>query len=210
MAGFHGDEKAGVLSILKFFEESVSQFLTQCNLSFIPIVNPTGYLKNQRANFKGENPNSGFCHTFSGKPEPSVEGLFLINRLEKIKRVSKDGFLSLHEDLEENTFYLYTFEKKKSFGVFSKNLRAEGQKFFRLHPDGEIEGNKIKDSVIFRQCDGSFEDLLFHEGIPYTACTETPGKKELEKRIEANKNIIMAFINVCLRLHRGKHVPNSK
>jgi len=192
-AGFHGEEPAGCWGILLFLETVSQELLQNVNLSFIPLVNPTGFKKGYRYNDWGENPNSGFCHTLSGKPETSKEGSILLENLDLVKQLAKDGFVSLHEDSDQERFYIYTFENSDSPGVFSKSLLHAGTDFFEPCSDGIVEGASLNNGIIFKDCDGSFEDFLFHKGIPITACSETPGKADIKKRIEANSNIVKAF-----------------
>jgi predicted deacylase len=191
-AGFHGEEPAGCWGLLDLLE-SADDVLEACELSLLPLVNPTGIRAGRRHNDWGENPNNGFCHVV-GPPELSREGQFLLDNLELLKGCSHDGFLSLHEDCDATEFYLYTFEQQDSPGDFSEALKEAEEVFFSPMPDGVVEGATVRGGVIFRSCDGSFEDRLFHEGIPYTACTETPGRLDLSLRIEANRRITEAFI----------------
>lgn len=200
-AGFHGEEPAGCFGILHFLETMPQRFISKANISFLPMVNPTGFRSRKRTNAWNENPNKGFCHTNSGNPEPSHEGLILMKHLHLLKSLANDGFISLHEDVEQERFYLYTFENTNTTGPFSEVLRTEEAKFFMPYPDGELEGGSVRNGIIFRHCDGSFEDLLFHEGIHRTACTETPGLSDIEKRIEANASIITAFVRFAVDMH---------
>ena len=66
-----------------------------------------------------------------------------------------------------------------------------------------VEDSLVKDGLVFCKCDGSFEDLLFHEGIPRSACTETPGLLEINLRIVANAAIITAFVEYTQRQMSG-------
>lgn len=197
-AGFHGDEPAGCWGILQFLEENYLRFSRNFNISFLPLVNPSGFRHGSRINEWQENPNGNFCHTTSGKPEPSREGRILLDHLDQLKFLATDGFVSLHEDFEQNRFYLYTFEQTENPGKFSQALYAELRRFFEPVPDGIVEGVKVVDGIVFHNCDGSFEDFLFHEGIPRTACTETPGLLDIKKRIEANSSIIAGLINLTI------------
>lgn len=201
-AGFHGEEPAGCWGIIRFLESASEDLTNSSNISFLPLVNPTGFRCGKRTNDWGQNPNQGFCHTGTGRPEPSREGLILMQHLPLIKSLATDGFLSLHEDIELEMFYLYTFEDSDVPGPFSEVLQAEEAKIFRPYPDGLLEGGFVRNGIIFRHCDGSFEDFLFHEGIPRTACTETPGLLDINERIEANANIITAFLKFALSLQR--------
>jgi hypothetical protein len=197
--GFHGDESAGSWGILRFLE-SITDYPTAFRLSFLPLVNPTGFESIRRTNHLGQDPNRGYYHTKSGIPEPSEEGLILLGQLSRIKTLARDIFLSLHEDWEFTKFYIYSFEDSIGPGPFSQVLQSAERRYFDPYPDGPLEGGAVKDGIIFRLCDGSFEDMLFHSGVPMTACTETPGKLGLDRRIEANSFIIQQVGRFALSL----------
>jgi len=191
--GFHGEEPAGSGGIVRFLKTAPERFFDDLNISFLPLINPTGFKVGRRTNDWGENPNQGFCPSSLIQHSPSREGLVLLKNLTRIKLLAKDAFLSLHEDVEMERFYLFTFETADTPGLFSQVLHQAESKFFLQQPDGMIEDSKVKDGLVFRKCDGSFEDLLFHEGIFRTACTETPGLLDINLRITANVAIITAL-----------------
>jgi len=211
VSGFHGEEKAGPFSILKWMKDCDHRILAKADLSFIPIVNPIGFSKNMRYAIPGEKTNCGFCHP-ERKEKPSREGQILINNIDLLKPLAEDGFLSLHEDAREKEYYVYTFEKSKLPGPFTFGIKEELGKYFRKALDGEhVEidasdgsktGPKVKDGVVFRHCDGSFEDWLFHLGTPRAAVTETPGLYRLKRRVDAGTSVISRFIELNLELGR--------
>lgn len=200
-AGFHGDEPAGCWGIIHFLENAPTILGNTLNVSFLPLVNPTGFRLNKRTNTWDEDPNRGFYHTDSTAIKLSREGHILLSHFSKLKSLGKHGFLSLHEDVDLQQFYLYTFEATNAPTAFSEILRDEERKFFSVYPDGTLEGGILRDGIIFRQCDGSFEDLMFHQGIPRTACTETPGKIDINVRIAANSSLISAFVEFALHFN---------
>jgi hypothetical protein len=66
-------------------------------------------------------------------------------------------------------------------GPFTRALYQAERQFFEPQPDGPLEDYVVQDGLIYRACDGTFEDRLFHEGLARTACTETPGRLDLER-----------------------------
>lgn len=207
-AGFHGDEPASVWGVLRFMEEHLPALCESINISFLPLVNPTGFAAGHHLNSAGQDPNRGFCHTQSGNFEVSHEGTILIRHINELRSAAKHGFISLHEDYEEVSYYLYTFEPSQCPGEMSLTLRDTLSNFFPQHPDGELEGGRVQDGIMFNKCDGSFEDYLFHEGVPCTACTETPGLVPLEARIQANAEIAKSFAKYIIGVNtRGGNEP---
>jgi hypothetical protein len=185
-AGFHGDESAPVHAILTYLENKAKNRIRISDLSFLPLINPTGFWENKRNNYLNEDPNRGF---FSSNI--SVEGRILLRNLNKLLFFGKSGFLSLHEDIDQEDFYLYSFEKE--LGNFSKSLLKTGSNFFDVIKGTLLYNTKIENGIIFNHKDSSFEDFLFSNNVPITACTETPGKKPMYLRIQANIALIESF-----------------
>ena len=193
-AGFHGDEPGGCWGLLYFLWTTKDSTLASCSISFLPLVNPTGFRLGKRQNRWGEDPNRGFWHPEVLSGHLSREGAILLREEGLLISLATDGFLSLHEDVEVDKFYLYTFEQRDRPGPFSHALRSAEEEFFQPYPDGLFEGAHIEEGIAFCHCDGAFEDYLFHRGIRNTACTETPGSRELSLRVQANAAIVNAFV----------------
>lgn len=201
--GFHGDEPAGPMGILNFLRNVNPIFFKKCNMSFLPLANPSGYQNNLRNNFQDDNVNRGFCHREELNQHLSIEGEILMEHEDIILDVSRNGFLSLHEDIDLKEYYFYTFERTGKNGVFQEMLRNCYGSFFKPYIDSEIYDCPVVESGILNYCDSSFEDYLFHKGVPFTACTETPGLHELEDRVQACSALIESFCAfVCLQSNK--------
>lgn len=190
-AGFHGEEPAGCLGLLRFLQSAPRDLLQRVRLSILPAVNPSGLRRAQREDAWGGNPNDGYIHPDSG--ELSREGAVLVANLDLLVTLAGDGFVSLHEDENMERFFIYTFERHEEPGPFTQMLLGVEHRFFEPVPDGLVEDVVVTGGVAYRHHDGSFEDLLFHRGVPRTACTETPGKADLALRVEANRALVEAF-----------------
>ena len=192
-AGFHGEECGGVWGILHFLERTPVSVLKRLHLSCLPVVNPTGFSRGERHNIWGESQNTGFCHVKPGEQGPSKEGKLLVAHRDMLIYRAECGFLSLHEDIEQSGYYLYTFERSSQPGSFTQRLKSTESLYFRPIPDGVYDGACVNDGLAYCHCDGSFEDYLFHNGVIRTACTETPGTANLSIRVTANAALIEAF-----------------
>lgn len=193
-AGFHGEETAGVLGIKLFIEAYYRKFQAKANISFLPLVNPDGFSRNNRYNRFGGNANNGYIHSPKIAGYLSLEGKVLKNHAHELIELAHDGFLSLHEEIDFSNTYLYTFEKRTSPGEFSQTLRSTLEKNFPLFKGANTSNEEVKKGIVFKSHDGSFEDYLFHQGVPLTACTETPGLCPLDKRVRANAELICTFV----------------
>lgn len=196
MAGFHGDEPGGCLGILNFLR-SWDIENEKINISIIPWVNPTGLVRSTRLNQYGEDPNRGFYKSIDLDFPISLEGDLLKKNLPEILQISKDGFLSLHEDVDEvSEFYLYTFDSYNHIPELTVNIIKNG--FIYLGNNNYITRDKgfgIDKFIHLNVYDTSFEDFLYKYGVEISICTETPGKKSLEFRACMNYEIIKVFIN---------------
>lgn len=209
VAGFHGEEKAGPLAVQRWLETFDPNLYRYVDVTFVPVVNPEGFDQGKRYGNSKEKTNCGFCHPENGD-KPSQEGIILLKNYQLLKNCAKDGFLSLHEDLSETHFYVYGFERLEKPGKFTLGLRNELSKYFKEPLDGELVGNDAtrtraeeevlaKDGIVWRLCDGSFEDSLFHDGTNRCAVSETPGQEaKLEIRIQAGVAVINKFIELSL------------
>lgn len=210
-AGFHGDEVAGVWGALHFMESGLARRFESTSMAFLPLVNPTGMHTGSYNNALGEMPNSGYCHNdwdpYGGAI--SREGKMLIDNLGMLTSGGIDGFLTLHENVEEEKSYLYAFEHSDSPGFLAKRLKSVLGKNFELIENGVVDidghfsrgtsvpkfGARLKDGIVLNLHDGSFEDMMFHDGTPYSICTETPGKKDVLLRVATNSALIYAFLD---------------
>jgi hypothetical protein len=191
-AGFHGDEPAGNWGLLDFLEKYNNS--NKINLSFLPLVNPTGFKKGLLRNIFGENPNRGYV-----QKDFSREGVILFRNIKFLKKLSRDGYLSLHEEYELKKFYVYTFERKKKPGAFSIQMLNSANDFYKKWGNGTINDANAKNGIIFNEHDGSFEDYLFLSGTKKCVTSETPRGSGIDKRIKANKVITQKFIDLILQ-----------
>jgi hypothetical protein len=206
VAGMHGEEIAGPLSIIKWLEEFDPQLFYSFNLSFIPIINPVAYQLGRRYNLKNEKSNCGFYNTKASGDKPSEEGIILLKNLPLLKACSRDGFLSLHEDITSSKYYVYTFERTDAPGRFTNEMRNTLAGFFTDPLDNELvtvdalggHGVMVNNGIVYKLEDGSLEHWLFTEGTVRVAVTETPGKFKLNERVKASMALIGKFIELCL------------
>ena len=132
LAGFHGNEIAPVHSIKEYLAKFDYSILDKVNVSFIPVVNISGFIRNKRYNKWNQLSNYGFLLK---KPKLSVEGKILIEHDELLKELSKDGFLTMHENVDRKNGYIYLYSKKDKEEVatamteeLQKNLNNSGAK----------------------------------------------------------------------------------
>ncbi len=203
-AGFHGEEKAGPWAVLKWMESFHKDNYRGLDISLIPVVNPTAFNKSVRYNTWGQKSNAGFCHP-ELEEEPSEEGKVLLKHIDRLYSLSMSGFLSLHEDIElRKEYYLYTFEPTSDPGQFTCQMLEVLAKWFTIPLNGRsvTADTNLKtppfvvNGLVYKYCDGSFEDYLFHRGCNRIAVSETPGRAKLERRIDCGVDVIDTFLDL--------------
>lgn len=193
-AGFHGEEPAGPWGLLRFIGGAEAALLDGVHLTLLPLVNPSGFRAGRRFNDWGENPNRGFGLN-AGGIAPSREGRVLMAHAATLAAAGRDGVLSCHEDVKQTTFgYLYSLERAHAPGPFSRALLAANARHFPIHPDGEVDGCRIRGGIVFNRHDGSFEAWTMERGVARAACIETPGQADIGQRIAAQADMIDAFV----------------
>lgn len=198
--GFHGIEPAGSWGICSYLEQAGAADLNAVNISFLPLVNPTGFDRNERYNIWDENPNEGFPDGSEHAHLPrSREGDILLRHIDVIFNAARDGCISLHEDSKLSRGYVWSYEPDGKPGPFSLMLRDCIGKHFALqgnrpvdHGDGGDEFAP-QDSLILNAFDSTFESYLYTRGSRYVATPETPVKAPVKRRIECNADLVRGF-----------------
>jgi hypothetical protein len=195
-AGFHGDEKAGPLTLLAHAAELFAYARARgVGLRVYPCVNPSGFEAHTRYNVGGERPNNDFLRyelepgvwrgelhegetplawkTFDGGPK---ETLALARELARWP--APTAALDLHQDnfIHGHVFYSYVFGDRAPYrplqarsGALLPVLRSS------LVDSGYEPGSDVRaDAEGFIVChDGSITDCFHRAGVPFTAAIET-------------------------------------
>jgi hypothetical protein len=165
--------------------------LSPVEFSFIPVINPTGMQQGTRLNVFGQDPNRGYVHSHATRDVMSVEGHLIVNNLESIINTKPDCIISLHEDVDEDEFYLYSSEvNNKSLTAKILSAVAKIAKIKNGQVKEDSQTHSVVDGYVGNCCDGSIEDLLLHCGINRVVTTETPGLLSIENRIDINCEIL--------------------
>lgn len=192
VAGLHGDEEGGPYGALSYLE---SDFYVPKNkkVIIIPLANPKGFEMGKRENADDLDINRHFL-----KKELKDECKII---WDSIKEEDIDLIHTLHEDPGLKTFYLYYTHHLE----LAKDLRELATKYFDIFAkdkrqpleDDVKQSDKVINGIIPlpHTVRGTLEDkCLIEKAIPYII-TESPGKVDLKKRIEFNKNAIKTSIN---------------
>jgi len=96
-AGIHGDEPAGPLAALRLMQEN--PWPKAAEIFLLPLLNPLGFILNQRENADGIDLNRDYRAPKSTECRTHVEWLE--------RQPPFDIYFCLHEDWESHGFYLY-------------------------------------------------------------------------------------------------------
>ena len=220
-AGFHGDEKAGPLTLLEHAAQIVGYAAARgVGLLIYPCINPSGFEAHIRYNLSGERPNNDFLRyelspgvwrgelrdgeQFS-RIAPAVEGLpketaALARELDRAPLPA--AALDLHQDnfIHGSLFYAYVFGDLANYrplmaraGSLVPVLRSS------IVDSGHEPGSDVRaDSEGFIICpDGSITDRFHRAGVPLTAAIETTTETPAGLADEINLIWIRGFIDLC-------------
>lgn len=201
VSGFHGEEPAGPLGILRWLELCTPESFMGVNVTFLPVVNLYGFTYNKRYGPSGTPTNAGF---YRPGEKASPEGQILKEHIEELREMANDGYLSLHEDSASSEYYIYAFEPTEMPGRFTTEMKHVLSSYFLRGYNGIAyvdttspgQGPPCEDGLIWKFYDGSFDDWMYQLGVPRVVVTETPGLAKLPDRIEAS----IALIDKCIAL----------
>jgi hypothetical protein len=195
-AGFHGDEKAGPMSLLEHGAELFTYARARgVGLRLYPCVNPSGFEAHTRYNVGGERPNNDFLRyelapgvwrgelhvgetALSWKPYDAGPKETVALARELARWPPPTAALDLHQDnfVHGHIFYSYVFGDRAPYrplqarsGALLPVLRS------CLVDSGYEPGSDVRaDAEGFIEChDGSITDHFHRAGVPFTAAIET-------------------------------------
>ena len=218
-AGFHGDEKAGPLTLLQHAPEIVAYARARdIGLRIYPCINPSGFEAHTRYNLSGERPNNDFLEyevepgRWKGelrKGEPHLrwapsravakETAALRKSLAALPLPSAS--LDLHQDnfIHGALFYVYVFGDRNAYRPL---LARSGAKVPILRDTVVDSGHEPGTDVMAEadgaiEChDGSITDHYHRAGVPYVAAVETTTETPAETADEINLIWIYGFIDL--------------
>lgn len=219
-AGFHGDEKAGPLTLLEhaaaLFGEARARGVA---LHVFPCVNPSGFEAHTRYNVGGQRPNNDFLryeitpgvwrgelHTgeealswraFDGGPRETVA---LAREL--ARRPVPVAALDLHQDnfIHGQIFYSYVFGDRAPY----RPLQARSGALMPVLRSSLVDSGYEPGSDVYADAegfievhDGSITDHYHRAGVPFTAAIETTTDTPRALADEINLIWIRGFIDLA-------------
>ena len=189
-AGWHGDEEGATLALMDFVGNEDSKFYAKhLNISYIPLASISSNYMGTRGNERGEDPNAKDTsnqHFLNNDDGASIEIQGLIENMDMVKRLSENGYYTMHED-----------PRNMVGGAYIYYAGYEDELPFML----EQELNQWMDisdpPMLPHHKQGTFEDYLHKQGIPQVVCVET--NSNIQSRIPERVRRV-AHMN-CLRIY---------
>jgi len=197
-AGIHGDERAGIYSILDFLDGPILRYIEHYTFFVLPCLNPWGFENNKRENKSGIDVNRSFGTSQSivaavlKKYIPSeARYIFALNLHEDNTDLEVERF-----QRESNPRGFYIYESFQDGRVIGKSIiKSLGQQGIEICKEREVYGDINRDGVIFqRSTEGEFEEFL-ERHTQNIIVTETPTCWSLEKRIRVQTLAIFAALD---------------
>jgi murein peptide amidase A len=192
-AGIHGDEPAGVETILSFLENNhYSSYINNWEITLLPCINPYGYEFGTRKNHDEKDLNRLFKEV-----QPETEVSFAQTVLSKPFELTID----LHEDNESSGYYLYQKgidlkDDKVGFEIIDaiKNIMP-------INMDDEIYETSADNGVIGKAIDMYKMDWWpmalygLSKGVERCLTLETASQFDMEIRVDAHLTAIKTALN---------------
>jgi len=185
-AGIHGDEAAGVEGLARWAEVNLRQ-LSSLPLIFFPCLNPWGLIHNSRNSQSGDDLNRSW----------GGSGNLLTSTVQnRIRGMSFQLSLNLHEDYEGNGVYLYELTRGRAHPSLGEIILKSAAKI--IVPDSRelIDGRKAKDGIIRPRPRNILPDempealFLFKQHADQSYTLETPSEFDFQGRADAQFRMI--------------------
>lgn len=188
VAGIHGEEPAGPLSILRFLKESRGSDFRSVSVLAFPVVNPYGFDIGRRENYLGLDLNRHFQDDILVGENKAV-----------YSRIRAEDILflhTLHEDADADRFYLYGYRSCASL-VYRKAIGVAGS-FFPIDCREVIAGDRAFGGLVLNDSPGGeLESRMVEDGVPFVMASETPGRASLEKRVDCGVSLMKQVMDFC-------------
>jgi murein peptide amidase A len=192
-AGIHGDEPAGIETILSFLENKhYSPYINNWEITLLPCINPHGYEFGTRENHDEKDLNRLFKEA-----QPATEVSFAQSVLNTPFKMT----IELHEDNESSGYYLY----QKGINVKDDKIGFEIinaiKNIMPINMDDEIDGTSADQGVIGKTIDMSKMDWWpmalygLSKGVERCLTLETASQFDMAIRVDAHLTAIKTAFN---------------
>jgi murein peptide amidase A len=192
-AGIHGDEPAGIVTILSFLEKNhYSSYINQWEITLLPCINPHGYEYGTRENHDEKDLNRLF---------KEAQSVTEVSFAQSVLSTPFELTIELHEDNESSGYYLY----QKGIDVIDDKIGFEIidaiKNIMPINMDDEIDGTSADRGVIGIEIDISKMDWWpmaiygLSKGVERCLTFETASQFDMSIRVDAHLTAIKTALN---------------
>ncbi len=190
-AGIHGDEESGPYAIREFLKEYKSR-KSHPKIIVLPVVNPFGFYKTRRRNSRKMNLNRRFMKSKMCRESRDV--------MKFLKKEDLYFAATFHEDDYKLGSYIYAYFDENHIPKIYTKLIGAAKKYGEICLNKKIYRQPAKNGIVIKpRVDGSFEERMYDDGVPYVTCTEVFDKRPMVERIKINKSIMKEIVIYCSR-----------
>ena len=181
--GMHGDEPAGVETVLQFLERDNTALLKKFSFLIIPCINPYGYVHNTRETRDDVDINRAF----------ETEGVAEVAIVKKALGQTQFSLaIDFHEDYDATGFYLY--EGKRDEKYIGPKLAVAAKAIGAIDPDDPGEDAPDLAEGVYKVANSwgtqGLAPYLLHFHSEHVIISETPTVWQLEQRAALHLTIL--------------------
>jgi hypothetical protein len=209
IGGVHGDEPAGVLSILEFFKNEVHKYEDHFEFTAFPCIGPSAFQNHSRLNPDHQNLNREFKKDSSAEEIklilPLLEKYSFVMDFHETRKNATNGGVNEPNGEDPEAFYFWEVCENKEQRVGKKILSEIEKLGIEICKWEKIYGDKNNGGVIWypedcgTKCyaDGNTTDSFFpREGYTFHAFTmETCSEEPMPKRILAHLTALKVVLD---------------
>ncbi|BCW99064.1 MAG: hypothetical protein KatS3mg024_1891 [Armatimonadota bacterium] len=190
--GMHGDEPAGpetLLEAMRRLRDNANRL--DADILLFPCDNPTGWELNTRENWQGRDLNREFMKQDQAEEIRIVEAALAGQRF--------DFTLDIHEDIDTYGMYLYERARPGRASLAEEMIAALRRRGCPIEESDVIEGLPASGGIIvpkgpLRRSNLPKAVYFWHHGVLQLITTESPGKLDLDRRVEMQLICLEVFM----------------
>lgn len=208
IAGVHGAEIAGPLSILKLLQFHLHELPSCFRYIIYPLLNPSGFDLRQRFDDDNRDLNALYATTKASKNYREILAFY-----EHVRAYGNFvAVIALHEDIDLDRFYMYGLGRENA--DFYHGLCHLAGSRCDCWRNADIYGCQSDDQglILATARDHALDGALYAEGLTTVAMTlETPGKLDIEFRTNLMVELLLSGLNtLALSRRTDKSVPGGR
>jgi predicted deacylase len=192
VAGVHGAEIAGPISVLKLLQEHLDELPGCFRYVIFPVMNPSGFDLRQRFDDDYRDLNALYATTLGSKNYGEIQAFY--GRVREYGNFA--AVITLHEDTDLDRFYMYGLGEQNK--PFYHRLCQLASRRCPCWSDADIYGCRSDEHglILASTRDHALDGALYAEGLTPVAMTlETPGKLDVAFRVDLMLEVLLAALN---------------